>query len=67
MTQMAYNINDFDSIGRAIRSRNNQKSKYLLSEMPDKIRALIWRGTQAEYDQLETKDPTVLYIIGEED
>lgn len=65
MTQMLYNIGDLCRIGDAIRGRNKSKSKYYLSEMPDKIKALIWRGTQSEYDQLETIDPTVLYIIEE--
>lgn len=63
MTNKAYDIDHIIHLADSIRSRNKSKSKYYISEMPNAISALIWRGNQTEYDAIVTKDPNVLYLI----
>lgn len=62
-------INDscLSALGDAIRAKNGSNSKYRTrDEMPAAIRALIWHGTQAEYDLIDPKNPNILYIIESE-
>ena len=63
MTNKAYDIDHIAQIADSIRAKNKSKSKYYLSEMPDQITRLIWHGGQEDYDELEVKDPNVLYLI----
>lgn len=55
------------SIADAIRNQNGESSEYLVQEMPTKIGALIWQGTQEEYEEIEEPNPSTLYIIVEEE
>ena len=51
------------TLANSIRDKNGQNSKYNPTEMPDAIKALIWRGTQEEYEAITDPDPNVLYLI----
>ena len=50
----------------AIRDVNGLNTKYSVKDMAGAIESLIWEGTQDEYDEIETKNPTTLYIIVED-
>ena len=65
MTKVKIDDNSFRDLGEAIRDKKKVKTKMLLSEMPDLVKSIIWRGTQAEFDELETIDMGTLYIIEE--
>lgn len=65
MTKVKIDDNSFRDLGEAIRDKKKVKTKILLSEMPDLVKSIIWRGTQAEFDELETIDMGTLYIIEE--
>ena len=56
----------FYSMAESIRRKNLQTTKMKPTEMPDKIKGLIWYGDIVEYNELSVKDPGVLYIIEEE-
>lgn len=57
----------FTSIANSIRNQNGTEELYYPSEMPDAITALIWQGTQEEYEEIEEPNPSTLYIIIEEE
>lgn len=57
----------FTAIANSIRGANGTEQTYYPSEMPDAVSALIWQGTQEEYDEIEVKNPSTLYIIVEEE
>lgn len=57
----------FTAIANSIRGANGTEQTYYPSEMPGAVDALIWQGTQEEYDDIEVKNPSTLYIIVEEE
>ena len=66
MAKKVYTVEPIADIAAAIREKNGTSNTYNTSEMGDAVRALMWEGTQDEYDALIYKDPTTLYIIVEE-
>ena len=63
MTVYAYRDKDLNNLCDSIRRHNKSKQAYEIDEIPDAIRALIWRGTQEEYETITNPDPNVLYLI----
>ena len=51
----------------SIRSQNGESTTYYPNQIAPAITALIWQGTQEEYDDIEVKNPSTLYIIVEEE
>jgi len=66
MAKKVYTVEPIADIAAAIREKNGTANTYTTSQMGDAVRALIWEGTQAQYDALIYHDPTTLYIIVEE-
>ena len=58
---------NYDAIVNAINGVAGTSSSYTPSQMAGAITALVWEGTQAEYDLIDPKNPTTLYIIVEEE
>ena len=57
----------FTAIANSLRNQNGTSDTYYPSEMPSAVNALIWQGTQEEYDEISPKNPSTLYIIVEEE
>ena len=65
MAKRIYTEEYIADIATAIREKNGSVATYTTAEMPAAVRALIWQGTQAEYDALTSYNSTTLYIIVE--
>ena len=59
-----FKADDFIYYARMLGFR--EESKDLLTEIKNKMKTIVTL-TQAEYDALETKAPSVIYIIKEEE